>query len=214
MSAHETYDYTLKIILMGDSAVGKSSLISRFCKNQFELNKKATIGVEFLIKTLTIDGKKVKANIWDTAGQERFKSITSAYYRGAVGALLVYDLTKGGSFDNITNWVQEMQNHSDPEIQVVLCGNKLDLAKRHRAVTTEMGRKLAEKLNFAFIETSALDASNVEYAFEMVCRSVIEKINTHRELRKQRRNDIGQSREITVAVGHQGQKEKNCCFDQ
>lgn len=103
-------DYLFKIVLIGDSAVGKSNLLARFARNQFFPNSKSTIGVEFQTKTMDIDGKEVKAQIWDTAGQERFKAVTSAYYRGAVGALLVYDVSRHQTFDSVGRWLQELHS--------------------------------------------------------------------------------------------------------
>ena len=101
-------EYLFKIVLIGDSAVGKSNLLSRFARNEFDSNSKATIGVEFQTQLVEIDGKEIKAQIWDTAGQERFRAVTSAYYRGAVGALVVYDISRRGTFDSIKRWLQEL----------------------------------------------------------------------------------------------------------
>merc|ERR1711937_229443 len=108
------FDYLFKVVLIGDSAVGKSQLLSRFTRNEFMLQSKSTIGVEFATRSIQVDGKTVKAQIWDTAGQERYRAITSAYYRGAVGALLVYDIAKESTFDNVKNmWLEELQNNAD-----------------------------------------------------------------------------------------------------
>lgn len=130
------------VVLIGDSGVGKSNLLLRFTKNDFQAESKSTIGVEFATRTLKIEDKTVKAQIWDTAGQERYRAITSAYYRGAVGALLVYDITKKQTFDNAERWLNELREHADQEIVILLVGNKSDL--RHiRAVTTEEARDFA-----------------------------------------------------------------------
>lgn len=140
--ADDDYDYLFKVVLIGDSGVGKSNLLSRFTRNEFDLETKTTIGVEFATNTVNIDSKTIKAQIWDTAGQERYRAITSAYYRGAVGALLVYDISKQSSFDNIERWLNELNDHSDAAITVMLVGNKSDL--RHlRAINTEAGAALA-----------------------------------------------------------------------
>ncbi|XP_059665038.1 ras-related protein YPT3 [Cornus florida] len=160
----DEYDYLFKLVLIGDSGVGKSNLLSRFTKNEFNLESKSTIGVEFATKSLTVDGKVLKAQIWDTAGQERYRAITSAYYRGAVGALLVYDVTRHSTFENVGRWLKELRDHTDPNIVVMLIGNKSDL--RHLvAVSTENGKSLAERESLFFMETSALEATNVENAF-------------------------------------------------
>ncbi|XP_057461926.1 ras-related protein YPT3 [Actinidia eriantha] len=162
--AEDEYDYLFKLVLIGDSGVGKSNLLSRFTRNEFNLESKSTIGVEFATKSLKIDGKVIKAQIWDTAGQERYRAITSAYYRGAVGALLVYDVTRHATFENVMRWLKELRDHTDPNIVLMLIGNKSDL--RHLvAVSTDDGKALAERESLYFMETSALEATNVESAF-------------------------------------------------
>ena len=140
----QDYDYLFKVVLIGDSGVGKSNLLSRFTRDEFNLESKSTIGVEFATKSVTVENKVVKAQIWDTAGQERYRAITSAYYRGAVGALLVYDLSKRTTFDNLEKWLMELRDHASPDIAITLVGNKSDL--RHlRAVRTEEGEEFAAK---------------------------------------------------------------------
>ncbi|KAL0443807.1 UNVERIFIED_CONTAM: Ras-related protein YPT3 [Sesamum latifolium] len=169
--AEDEYDYLFKLVLIGDSGVGKSNLLSRFTKNEFNLESKSTIGVEFATRSLTIDGKVIKAQIWDTAGQERYRAITSAYYRGAVGALLVYDVTRRPTFENVLRWLRELRDHTDPNIVVMLIGNKSDL--RHLvAVSTEDGKELAERESLYFMETSALEATNVDKAFTEVLSQI------------------------------------------
>ncbi|XP_076903669.1 ras-related protein Rab11C-like [Bidens hawaiensis] len=163
---HE-YDYLFKIVLIGDSGVGKSNILSRFTRNEFCLESKSTIGVEFATRTLQVEGKTVKAQIWDTAGQERYRAITSAYYRGAVGAFLVYDITKKQSFENVTRWLRELRDHADANIVLMLTGNKCDL-NHLRAVSEHDAQALAEKEGLSFLETSALDAHNVEKAFQSI----------------------------------------------
>ena len=123
----DEYDFLFKVVLIGDSGVGKSNLLSRFTKNEFNLESKTTIGVEFATKTIETEGKIVKAQIWDTAGQERYRAITSAYYRGAVGALLVFDITKDLTFQSVERWLQELRDHADQNIVIMLVGNKTDL---------------------------------------------------------------------------------------
>ncbi|KAL9243723.1 hypothetical protein vseg_017578 [Gypsophila vaccaria] len=169
--AEEEYDYLFKLVLIGDSGVGKSNLLSRFTKNEFNLESKSTIGVEFATRSLTLHSKVVKAQIWDTAGQERYRAITSAYYRGAVGALLVYDVTRKVTFENTARWLRELRDHTDPNIVVMLIGNKSDL--RHLvAVSTEEGKVFAEQEGLFFMETSALEATNVEQAFAEVLTQI------------------------------------------
>lgn len=171
------YDELYKIVLIGDSGVGKTNLLSRFIHEEFTLESKSTIGVEFATRSIFINNKCIKVQIWDTAGQERFKAITSAYYRGAHGVLLVYDITKRQSFFNTDKWYKEIEQHYEDEtISGVLVGNKSDLMYL-RDVPSEEGENLAIKYSFSFIETSALDNTNVEDAF-------IELINNIRHKRK------------------------------
>ncbi|XP_042043386.1 ras-related protein RIC2 [Salvia splendens] len=169
--AEDDYDYLFKVVLIGDSGVGKSNLLSRFTRNEFSLESKSTIGVEFATRSLTVDGKVIKAQIWDTAGQERYRAITSAYYRGAVGALLVYDVTRHSTFESVERWLRELRDHTDPNVVVMLIGNKCDL--RHLvAVSTDDGTSFAETESLYFMETSALDATNVENAFTEVLTQI------------------------------------------
>ncbi|KAK6945341.1 Small GTPase [Dillenia turbinata] len=168
---NQKIDYVFKIVLIGDSAVGKSQLLARFARNEFSLESKATIGVEFQTKTLVIDNRTVKAQIWDTAGQERYRAVTSAYYRGAVGAMLVYDLSKRQSFDHMARWLEELRGHADKNIVIMLVGNKSDLGSL-RAVPTEDAKEFAERENLFFMETSALESTNVETAFLTVLTDI------------------------------------------
>ncbi|GAA0155701.1 small GTPase [Lithospermum erythrorhizon] len=169
--ADEDYDYLFKVVLIGDSGVGKSNLLSRFTKNEFSNESKSTIGVEFATRTISVDDKYVKAQIWDTAGQERYRAITSAYYRGAVGALLVYDVTRHITFENVARWLKELKDHTDQNIVIMLVGNKADL--RHlRAVPVEESSSFAEREGTFFIETSALESLNVEHAFTEVLTQI------------------------------------------
>lgn len=167
----DEYDFLFKVVLIGDSGVGKSNLLSRFTRNEFNLESKSTIGVEFATRSIQVDGKTIKAQIWDTAGQERYRAITSAYYRGAVGALLTYDIAKHLTFENVERWLKELRDHADANIVIMLVGNKCDL--RHlRAVATEESKQYAEKNGLSFIETSALDSTNVETAFQNILTEI------------------------------------------
>ncbi|MBA0618412.1 hypothetical protein Godav_027768, partial [Gossypium davidsonii] len=167
-------DYVFKVVLIGDSAVGKSQILARFSRNEFSLDSKATIGVEFQTRTLVIEHKSVKAQIWDTAGQER--AVTSAYYRGAVGAMLVYDITKRQTFDHIPRWLEELRGHADKNIVIILLGNKSDL-ENQREVPTEDAKEFAQKEGLFFLETSALEATNVETAFMTVLTEIFNIVN-------------------------------------
>ncbi|KAB1224136.1 Ras-related protein RABA5b [Morella rubra] len=201
-------EYLFKIVLIGDSAVGKSNLLSRFARNEFDTNTKATIGVEFQTQAVEIEGKEVKAQIWDTAGQERFRAVTSAYYRGAVGALVVYDISRKATFESVKRWLEEltkhervsiylngdfefyhlryhigrrkarlrMDAHCDTTMARMLVGNKCDL-ENIREVSVEEGKSLAEAEGLFFMETSALEATNVQTAFEIVIREIYTNIS-------------------------------------
>ncbi|KAG4192494.1 hypothetical protein ERO13_A07G159800v2 [Gossypium hirsutum] len=168
-------EYLFKIVLIGESAVGKSNLLSRFARNEFDNNSKATIGVEFQTQVVEIDGKEIKAQIWDTAGQERFRAVTSAYYRGAVGALIVYDITRRSSFDSIKRWLDELSTHCDTAVARMVVGNKCDL-ENIRDVSVEEGKSLAEEEDLFFMETSALESTNVQTAFEVVIREIYNNV--------------------------------------
>ncbi|XP_031114931.1 ras-related protein RABA1d-like [Ipomoea triloba] len=174
--AEDEYDYLFKVVLIGDSGVGKSNLLSRFTRNEFSLESKSTIGVEFATRSLNVDGKVVKAQIWDTAGQERYRAITSAYYRGALGALLVYDATCHSTFESVERWLGELRDHTDPHIVVMLVGNKSDL--RHLvAVSTEDAKSFAERESLYFMETSALESTNVDAAFGEVLTQIYDVVS-------------------------------------
>ncbi|KAH8924775.1 GTPase of the Ypt/Rab family [Atractiella rhizophila] len=207
------YDYLFKIVLIGDSGVGKSNLLSRFTRNEFNLDSKSTIGVEFATRSVSVEGKTVKAQIWDTAGQERYRAITAAYYRGAVGALLIYDISKSSSFSNVLRWLKELRDHADSNISIILVGNKSDL--RHlRAVTVEEAEKMAREEGLGFVETSALDASNVEQAFQQLLTDVYRIISS--KTLESSGDAIGPSRGETITVtptGDEGKKDgkSGCC---
>ncbi|CAN6466814.1 unnamed protein product [Victoria cruziana] len=174
--ASQRIDYVFKIVLIGDSAVGKSQILARFARNEFSLDSKSTIGVEFQTRTLVIQHKSVKAQIWDTAGQERYRAVTSAYYRGAVGAMLVYDITKRQTFDHIPRWLEELRSHADKNIVIMLIGNKSDLEDQ-RVVPAEDAKEFAQKEGLFFLETSALNATNVEPAFITVLTEIFNVVN-------------------------------------
>ncbi|KAK1309358.1 Ras-related protein RABA6b [Acorus calamus] len=173
-------DYLLKAVMVGDSAVGKSNLLSRFARDEFRLDSRPTIGVEFAYRNVRVRDKLIKAQIWDTAGQERFRAITSSYYRGASGAMLVYDMTRRSTFESLTRWLEELRRFGDHDMVIVLIGNKSDLGEA-REVAEEEGRGFAELEGIFFLETSALNNTNVEEAFlEMIHR--IHKITSQKSL--------------------------------
>ena len=175
-SQEDEYNYLFKVVLVGDSGVGKSCLLSRFAWDQFSLDSKSTIGVEFATKSVMIEGQTVKAQLWDTAGQERYRAITTAYYREAVGAVIVYDITKEDTFKSVEKWVQDVRNNTSREVCIMLVGNKCDLRKE-RAVTTEMGKLFARNNELSFLEASALDSTNVESAFTSILSEIFHSVS-------------------------------------
>jgi len=171
----DSFDLLYKVVVTVDSGVGKTNIISRFTSNEFQMENKATIGVEFGHAEVTLDdGTQIKVQIWDTAGQERFRAITRGYYRGAVGALIVYDITKKQTFLNVEKWLQELHEHADSDIVIMLVGNKTDL-KTSREVSTDEARKFAQKNNLLYIETSALDGENIKEAFQQTITAIHER---------------------------------------
>ena len=155
-----------KVKFLGDSSVGKSNILSRFTRNEFNLESKPTIGVEFATRNMLSDErKKIKCQIWDTVGQEKFKAISSSYYRGAIGAFLVYDITKQATFDDLEKWLKELREYGEQQMIIMLIGNKSDL-KHLRVVKSEDAAVFAEKHGLDFMETSALDASHIDEAFQ------------------------------------------------
>jgi len=167
------YDHLFKLLLIGDSGVGKSSLLLRFSDNTFSDSFIATIGVDFKIKTMDINGAQVKLQIWDTAGQERFRTITSSYYRGAHGIIVVYDVTNYDSFSNVRKWLQEINRYASENVQKILVGNKCDLVTE-RKVSFEEAKELADELGVMFLETSAKNSTNVNVAFEQMAKRIKE----------------------------------------
>jgi len=166
------YDYLFKLVLIGDSGVGKSCLLLRFADDNFTDSYISTIGVDFRFRTITIDKKTVKLQIWDTAGQERFRTITSAYYRGADGIIMVYDVTSSESFDHVEEWLSEVDRYANENTCKLLIGNKADLID-DKQVSEETAQKFAEKLRISFLETSAKTSTNVESAFLTMAKELI-----------------------------------------
>lgn len=165
------YDYLIKLLLIGDSGVGKSCLLLRFADDSFTPSFITTIGIDFKIRTIELDGKRIKLQIWDTAGQERFRTITTAYYRGAMGILLVYDVTDERSFQNIKNWIKNIEQHATEGVTKMLVGNKCDMIDK-RTVDPERGQALANEYGIPFLETSAKNNTNVEEAFIRLARGI------------------------------------------
>ncbi|ANB14851.1 Rab family GTPase YPT1 [Sugiyamaella lignohabitans] len=169
------YDYLFKLLLIGDSGVGKSCLLLRFADNSYTESYISTIGVDFKIRTIDLDGKTVKLQIWDTAGQERFRTITSSYYRGAHGIIVVYDVTDQDSFNNVKQWFQEIDRYATEGVNKLLVGNKSDIADK-KVVEYSVAKEFADSMNIPFLETSAKDSTNVEQAFLTMARQIKERM--------------------------------------
>merc|ERR1712228_999369 len=170
-----SYSYLFKYIIIGDTGVGKSCLLLQFTDKRFQPVHDLTIGVEFGARMITIDGKQIKLQIWDTAGQESFRSITRSYYRGAAGALLVYDISRRETFAHLTRWLEEARQNGNENMTIMLIGNKSDLESR-REVKREEGEAFAREHGLVFMETSAKTAANVEDAFINTAREIYDKI--------------------------------------
>lgn len=176
MAAPE-YDYLFKLLLIGDSGVGKSCLLLRFADDTYTESYISTIGVDFKIRTIEQDGKTVKLQIWDTAGQERFRTITSSYYRGAHGICVVFDVTDMESFNNVKQWLQEIDRYASPDVNKLLVGNKSDITDK-KVVEYTAAKEFAKSLNIPFLETSAKNATNVEEAFLTMAKQIKQRMGS------------------------------------
>jgi len=170
------YDTLFKLLLIGNSGVGKSCMLMRYAENTFTTNFFNTIGVDFKIKTIEYDNKVVKLQIWDTAGQDRFRTITSSYYRGAHGIIVVYDVTDKDSFDNVKQWMNEIEKYAQENVCRLLVGNKCDLTAE-RKVKTEEGEELAKQYKIPFVETSARNSANIDQAFIQMIKTITERVS-------------------------------------
>jgi len=196
--AKRDYDHLFKLVLIGDSGVGKSCLLLRFADDAFTESFISTIGVDFRFRTVKIADKTVKLQIWDTAGQERFRTITSAYYRGADGIIMVYDVTHRESFEHVREWLKEVERYAAPETCKLLIGNKSD--RTDRAVSDSEGAALAKELGMPFLETSARTSDNVEAAFIKMAENLI-----------QMRADVEKETRDKVSLEPAPTKKTGCC---
>merc|ERR1711934_713226 len=196
------YDMLIKLLLIGDSGVGKSCLLCRYSDDVFNNKFITTIGIDFKIRTIELDGKKIKLQIWDTAGQERFRTITQAYYRGAMGILLVYDVTDDKSFQNIRAWMRNIEQHANNEVVKVLLGNKCDMDMK-RAVDSAKGEALAREYDIEFFETSAKEKINVDAAFTRMAKLIKDK----------RKDENPSTQQPALDLNNQGKDKKKggCC---
>ena len=205
----DNYELMVKVVIVGDSGVGKTNIMSKYLKNEFHEDSKATVGVEFGSKQFNIQGHQVKAQMWDTAGQERYKAITSAYYKGAKGAFIVYDISRKNTFDSISRWVSDITATADKKITLILIGNKSDLEDQ-RQVTKEQGEEKAKEFGLAFLETSASSGDNLEKAFSLMINEVYKKcqedINAETD-----DNVVDQGKDITLNKPAGKTEKKKCC---
>jgi Ras-related protein Rab-11A len=204
---NKEYDLLFKLILIGDSCVGKSNILLKYLKNQFNENSKTTIGVEFGTKNIIINNKRIKIQIWDTAGQERYRSITSAYYKGAKGALIVYDITRKNTFDNIDKWITDLKLNGDKNICIIILGNKSDLIDK-REINKNDGIKKAEMYKTAFLETSALNGDNISKAFDELIEQIV--INNKNIFQDDNENEIDKGVNLN---DEKNNNNKKCCLN-
>ena len=207
----ENYEMMFKVVLVGDSSVGKTNMMSKYLRNEFHEDSKATVGVEFGSKQFKIEGHQIKAQIWDTAGQERYKAITSAYYKGAKGAFVVYDITRKQSFESVDRWINDLRAAADKNLSIIIIGNKCDLEDQ-RQVNKEQGEEKAKNFEVAFMETSAFSGENLNQAFEKMMNEVFKKC--HEDMMSDGEVDIvGPSKDISLdkTKPNDTTQKKKCC---
>ena len=195
-----------KIVIIGDAGTGKTNILSQYINNKFEQDSKATIGVELSCKTFTINNDKITAQLWDTAGQERYKSITKAYFKGALGALVVYDITNKISFENTEKWISDLRNYTNPNISIILVGNKNDMENKREILKVD-GENKAKDLGIPFLETSALNGNNIELVFKTLIEDVYNKCKKEFEAVA----EVEIMRGKTITIEETKKKRKKCC---
>ncbi|CAI5525887.1 unnamed protein product [Closterium sp. Naga37s-1] len=199
------YDYLFKLLLIGDSGVGKSCLLLRFADDSYLESYISTIGVDFKIRTVELDGKTIKLQIWDTAGQERFRTITSSYYRGAHGIIVVYDVTDQESFNNVKQWLNEIDRYASENVNKLLVGNKCDLTNK-RVVDYQTAKAFADEIGIPFLETSAKNATNVEQAFMTMAAEIKNRMASQPAL-----GNKGGGQTVRPGESRPLQQNSNCC---
>ena len=204
--AEEEYDFIFKVLILGNSDVGKSSLILRYVDQVWSDSFVPTIGVDFKVKTLELDHKNIKMQIWDTAGQERFRNVISSYFRGSHGILLLYDITNKDSFKNLENWLTEIEKNASQNVLKILIGNKNDL-ENDRDIKYEEGQAFANRNGMQFIETSAKMNTNVNEAFETLAKLMIQ-LNSEKKITTTNKNE---NKTLKVGSGQNLNTKKGCC---
>ena len=204
----EEYEMMVKIVLIGDSTVGKTNIMSKYLKGQFMESSKATIGVEFHSKIFNHEGHKINAQMWDTAGQEKYRSISASYFKGSKGAFIVYDITKKDTFDSIEKWLNELKLNGDPGIVTFIIGNKNDL-EEFRQVSKEEGEEKAKSFQCGFLETSALSGDNIDLAFELMIGQIYDKYSKSSNNEEIIISSNGQ--DLNLEKVDNKKKKKGCC---
>ena len=204
--SEEDYDFIFKVLLLGNSDVGKSSLLLRFVDSVWNESFVPTIGVDFKVKTIEIGDKKVKMQIWDTAGQERFRNVVSTYFRGSNGILLIYDITSRDSFKNLESWLIEIEKHASDNVLKILIGNKNDL-ENDRVISVEEGKNFANRNGMQFIETSAKMDTNVSEAFQTLGKLMLEFNSNKKPLEPKK----SENKTLTASSGKDLNAKKKCC---
>ena len=195
-------DCVYKILLLGDSTVGKTCFLLRYCDKRFQEAHLSTIGLDYRLKSMTLkNGKNIKLQIWDTAGQDRFRAITKNYYKGANGIILIYDVTNLQSYENVKNWISQIKEEANPNVLIYLAGNKIDVNEEDKVVKTEEGKKIANELNLPFYETSAKNGVNVNEIFEDILEKIDEVYSKIEVSKTEKKNKL-----------YTGEKKtKKCC---
>ena len=206
----DNYEQLYKIIIIGDSGVGKSNILGRYLHNEFKHDTKSTVGVEFGSKQLKVDGVNIKLQIWDTAGEERYRAITSAYYKGSKGCFIVYDITSEISFENVEKWYEEIRKSAEKEISIILVGNKCDL-ENERKVSIELGQSKAKNLNCPFFETSALNNTNIVTAFQSISENIYNRCKNEKNLEDDDDYEIVPKDDKKIDINTNKKKETKCC---
>ena len=206
----DDYEQLYKIIIIGDSGVGKSNILGRYLNKEFKHDTKSTVGVEFGSKQLKVEGVNIKLQIWDTAGEERYRAITSAYYKGSKGCFIVYDITSEVSFENVEKWYEEIRKSAEKEISVILVGNKCDL-ENERKVSIEMGQNKAKNLNCPFFETSALNNTNIVTVFQNISENIYNRCKNDKNLEDDDDYEIVPKDDKKIDINTNSKKETKCC---
>lgn len=216
--SQDNQEFCLKIVLAGDSGVGKTNILARFTRDFFSEDTKSTIGVEFATKSLVVNNKLVKASIWDTAGQENYKAITRAYFHGALGAMIVFDITQSSTFESVSRWLNDIRSNAEKDVIIMLVGNKSDLTDM-RSVSEEEAIGFAKVNQLLYIETSALNSTNVSEAFQNIVTEIVNKLTNKKDLKPQIQDSLPlEDDPLTVKTGvkissqpSQNQPSKDCC---